>query len=88
MTDKDVKETFNRRFNKHLRLSREIGKHLLKAGKNETSVLIEHKVVVIGEVAKMQTTITLLPIRRLYKEGDRILDDDALTMEMLESDLL
>jgi len=84
----EKKDVFNRRFAKHLRLSREIGKHLLKIGKNETSVVIEHKIDVENDTAKLHTSITLLPIRRLYKDGDKIISDEDLLYEMLESDLL
>jgi hypothetical protein len=69
-------------------MSREIAKHFCKIGKSETSCLIEHTVEIIESKAKLKTLITLLPVRRLYKEGDALVDDEYLTYEMLEDDLL
>ena len=83
----DVKEEFNRNFKAHLHNSREIAKHLLKIGKNETSVLISHKVNIINSVISLETELTLLPVRRIYKMGDKLIEDDDLTFEMLEADL-
>lgn len=84
----NTKEIFTEHFTKHLHKTREIGKHLLKIGKNDTSVIIGHEIIVDDSVVKIRSTITLLPVRRIYKQGDRLLEDDALTHEMLESDLL
>jgi len=78
---------FNERFINHLRQSREIAKHLLKIGKNETSALISHKVVIKDNKVTLETEIDLLPIRRIYKQGSKLVEDNDLTFEMLEADL-
>ena len=83
----EVKTHFNNAFKTHLRTSHEIAKHLVKLGKNETSVLIAHKVKIVDSVVSIETELTLLPVRRVYKLGNRLIDDDDLTYEMLESDL-
>jgi len=82
------KPIFKKRLEEHLSISREIAKHLCKIGKSETSCLIEHKVEIIESKAVLKTNVTLLPIRRLYKDGNVLIDDEYLTYEMLESDLL
>lgn len=82
------KKIFQKRLDDHLKMSREIAKHFCKIGKSETSCLIEHTVEIIESKAKLKTLITLLPVRRLYKEGDALVDDEYLTYEMLEDDLL
>jgi len=83
----EVHEGFNKRFKAHLHKSRDVAKHLLKIGKNETSAIISHKVNLINDDVVLKTEITLLPIRRIYKQGDKLVDNDDLTFEMLESDL-
>ena len=86
-TNETVKDRFNKTFELHLHNAHEVAKHLLKIGKNETSVLISHKVKIVDTVMSLETEITLLPIRRVYKLGDKLIDDDDLTFEMLEGDL-
>ena len=83
----EVIEGFNEVFMHHLHKSREIAKHLIGIGKNESSVLISHKVKIVDGITRLETELTLLPIRRVYKLGDKLIDDDDLTYEMLESDL-
>ena len=87
ISNETVKEEFNKTFESHLHNSREIAKHLLKIGKNETSVLISHKVTIVNSIISLETELTLLPVRRIYKMGDKLIEDDDLTFEMLEADL-
>ena len=86
-TNNDVKEEFNRIFKLHLHNAHEVAKHLLKIGKNETSVIISHKVKIVDGAMSLETELTLLPIRRVYKVGDKLIDDDDLTFEMFEGEL-
>lgn len=79
------RERFHEAINRHLRISRIIGKHYLKIGKPETSVIISQKAEIIDNGdAHLKTTVELLPIRRMYREGTVIVDDAYLTHEMEE----
>ena len=70
---------------RHLAISRDIGKHYMKIGKKETSVIITQKVEIENEGnANLKTTITLLPVRRMYNDGTKIVDDEYLLYEMSE----
>lgn len=76
---------FKAAFHRHLRISRDIGKHFMKVGKKETSVIISHKVEITdGSDAHLITTINLLPVRRMYNDGDEIVCDGYLLHEMQE----
>lgn len=70
----------------HLRTSREISKRLLKSGKDETSTLIKHKVVIDDGVPHFRTTVLLLPIRRMRKDIGGVLIEDGMIMHDLEED--
>lgn len=59
-----------------------IAKRLLFAGKEETSAIISYEVKLIGDETTFETTITLLPVRRIYKSGAKIVDDEQLLYEM------
>lgn len=68
---------------KHQIKSNKIAARLLKIGMLETSATIEYKLKLIGDEMVFESTITLLPIRRIYKSGAKIIDDDTLMLEML-----
>lgn len=79
------RERFHDAIKRHLRISRIIGKHYLKIGKRETSVIISQKAEIKDDGdAHLTTTVELLPIRRMYHEGTVIIDDAYLTHEMEE----
>lgn len=69
---------------KHLTISRDIGKHFMKTGKSETSVLIEHYADIEDGITTLKTRVSLLPVRRMYMHGSKIVDDEYLTYEMEE----
>ncbi len=71
--------------NLHIRKARKLAKQLLKTHSPESSVIIKHEIIVdtSGE-EKLKTTITLLPSKRFYKTGDKIVDDDSLLKEIEE----
>lgn len=76
---------FQRALERHLKISRGIGKHFMKIGKGETSVIISHKVEIIDDGdAHLKTAIELLPIRRMYRNGTEVINDDYLMYEMVE----
>lgn len=68
----------------HIRISRDVSKHFLKIGKKETSTIIKHWVDIVDGHPTMKTSITLLPIRRMYTYGSVLVDDSYLTYEMEE----
>lgn len=70
----------------HLRTSREISKRLLKSGKDETSTLIKHKVIIDDGEPHFRTTILLLPIRRMRKDIGDVLIEDGMIMHDLEEE--
>jgi len=78
------KPTMQAMVEKHLAVARDASKHFMKIGKKETSTFIKHQVIIIDEEVKLKSTITLLPIRRMYNYGDKIVDDEYLTYEMEE----
>ena len=78
------KAEFNTLLNQHIEITRSAAKHFLKIGKRETSALIKHKLVVIDGQSKLKSTVMLLPIRRMYHEGEKLIDDDYITYEMAE----
>lgn len=69
---------------KHQQRSNDIATRLLTVGKDETSAIIEYAVKMQGDETTFETTITLLPVRRIYKTGSKIVNDDQLLYEMLE----
>lgn len=76
---------FQKALERHLRISRDIGKHFMKIGKGETSVIISHKVDIMDDDnAHLKTSIELLPVRRMYREGTTVVSDDYLMYEMVE----
>lgn len=78
-------ERFQSGIERHLRLSRIISKHFMKIGKKETSTIISHKVVIDDDGdAHLKTTIDLLPIRRMYNDGTKVITDEYLMYEMEE----
>ena len=64
--------------------SNNLAKRMLKAGKDETSAIIEYTARLKGDEVNFETLITLLPVRRLYKSGSKIIDDDDLLYEKME----
>ena len=80
----ETEDKFTVLFNKHLDKSYDLAKSLLKMGKNETSVIIEHQIRMINGKSELITNLTVFPIRRVYKEGSKIVDDDYLTHEIVE----
>lgn len=79
---------FSKRFQialeRHLKISRDVGKHFMKIGKGETSVIISQEVEMIDDGdAHLKTTIQLLPLRRMHNNIE-IIDDDYLLFEMPE----
>ena len=80
----ETEDKFTVLFNKHLGKSYDLAKSLLKTGKNETSVLIEHRIKILNGKSALITDLTILPIRRIYKEGNKIIDDEYLTHEIVE----
>ena len=80
----ETKDKFTILFNKHLIKSYNLAKSMLKSGKNETSVIIKHQIKIINDKSELITELTLLPVRRIYKEGDKLIDDDYLTHEIIE----
>ena len=76
---------FQKVLQRHLNISRGIAKHYMKIGKKETSIIISQKVEIENDGnAKLKTTIDLLPIRRMYNDGTKIVDDAYLLHEMEE----
>lgn len=73
---------------RHLRKSRDIGKHVLKVVTETGSVIIKHKFIVttfVSEKIVMESTICFLPLTRMYKKGkDKIVDDENLLNEDIE----
>lgn len=72
---------------KHLRQSRFYGKHILKVTNEYGSVIIKHSIHVETKINKSDTMITelnFLPIVRLYKKGNKIINDENLINEDLE----
>ena len=80
----ETKDNFTVLFNKHLDKSYDLAKSMLKIGKNETSVMIDHQIKIVNSKPELITNLTLLPIRRIYKTGDKLTDDDYLTHEITE----
>lgn len=73
--------TLEEALTRHQIRSNDVAERLLKAGKDETSALIEYRAIMVGDETTFETTITLLPIRRKYKAGSKIIDDDQLMFE-------
>lgn len=78
------KEDLNRLLAEHIKISRVVSKHFLKIGKKETSTIIKHWVDIVDGDAKLKSSVTLLPIRRMYTYGSVLVDDEYLTYEMEE----
>lgn len=74
---------------KHLRKSRELGKHILKVSPETGSAIISHKFIVtsfVDDRIELKTEIDFLPIIRLYKSGqNKIVDDEDLLNEDIEN---
>ena len=72
---------------KHLRKSRELGKHILKITPQVGSSVIKHKFIVkscVTDRVEMISEITFLPLIRLYKK-DKIVDDENIMNEDVEN---
>lgn len=81
----NYKARFHDALIRHLQISRIVSKHFLKVGKSETSTIITQKVEIIDNGnAHLKTTITLLPVRRMYVDGGEIVGDEYLLHEMTE----
>ena len=69
----------------HLRKSREYGKHILKIVPGVGSAVIEHEITLttqISEKENIKSTITLLPIVRIYKKnGTLLINDEKIATE-------
>ena len=74
---------------KHLRKSRELGKHILTVVPETGSAIISHKVViktVVSERINVESEIKFLPLIRLYKTGrSKIVDNENLLNEDVEN---
>lgn len=77
-------EEFRSLLDEHLHISREVSRHFLKIGKNETSTIVEHEVTIIDGHTKLKTVISLLPVRRMRIEGTDLVEDNDLVFEMTE----
>ena len=80
----ETEDKFTVLFNKHLDKSYELAKSMLKMGKNETSAIIKHRLTHKPGKSELITDLTVLPIRRVYKEGNKIVDDEYLFHEIVE----
>lgn len=81
----NYKARFHNALIRHLTISRDVSKHFLKIGKAETSTVITQKVEIVDDGnAHLKTTITLLPVRRMYINGSEIVGDEYLLHEMEE----
>lgn len=73
---------------RHLRKSRDLGKHILTVSNGYGSALIEHKfklTTLVSDRIEMITEITFMPNIRLYKStGSKIVDDESLLNEDIE----
>lgn len=64
----------------HLRKSRDIGKHILKIVPEAGSAIIEHKIILITQISEkevIKSTISLLPIVRIYKKNGMLVINDV-----------
>ncbi len=74
---------------KHLRKTRELGKHILKVNNEYGSALISHGFEIRSEIDPgivMYSKVDFIPLIRMYKTGkDKIVDDENLLNEDIEN---